>query len=342
MSKNEKERNPMKKLFRRFLQVMMSLAAISLVITAYNCAEAETKKEFKVAIANSCLNTWGFNTVKGFCDYFDTKKEEGFTYQVSEVQKDGDIVETVEIVDELIATGVNGIVLIPTTSKALRETLEIARKGGVKFGTVGTTLGYPKFHPDAPDFVLAGVIYPTAYKMAKMAIEKIGGKGNVVLINGDEGSDVAEDTKRGWEDGCAEYPGINIIYNDYVGWTGDVAYDVMADILVKHEKIDLVLAICDSPAIGAHEAAAAVGREHEMVFTGWDAIPDFVELMVKEPNVYLTVANWGHWMGYYAAQSLYLALTDIQNMRTYVEIEYQVLTVEDFKKMPQYQPLFKE
>ena len=331
----------MRKMFRSYLRIMVLFAVVLSVIAGYGPAGAEAKEGFEVAIANTCLNEWGSNVIKGFSDYFETKKDEGFTYRTLEVQRDGDIVECVEIVDALVASGVDGMVLIPTTSEALRETLKIARKAGIKFGTVGTTLGYPRFDPDAADFVLAGVIYPIALQMGKMAIEKIGGEGNLVLLNGDEGSDVAEDTKRGWEDAAAQYPGINILYNDYVGWTGDVAYDVMADLLVKHDKIDLVFGVCDSPTIGAYEAAAAVGREQEMVYIGWDAIPDFVELMIKDPNVYLTVANWGHWMGYYAAQSLYLALADPQNMRTYVEIEYQILDLKGFENNPRYQHLFQ-
>ena len=74
-----------------------------------------------------------------------------------------------------------------------------------------------------------------------MAIEeKLNGEGNVVIMTGEAGSDVADDRKEGFEDACAEFPGITVLYSDYVAWFGDPVYDTMSDLLVKYDKIGLV------------------------------------------------------------------------------------------------------
>jgi ribose transport system substrate-binding protein len=328
------------------------LFLISLLIIAFSfigCEKEQVKEEavtepvekYLVGFAASYINDYEENAKNGFKEYWESLSDEGFSYKVAEVEKSGDVMETVEIVESLVSAGVDGIILFPVTSEALIETLNVAKKGGIKFGTVGTTLAIDKFAPNAPDFVVAGINYPPAYQAAEMAINKIGGKGNVVIITGTEGSDVADDRKEGFEDACAKFPDINIVYSDYVDWSQEPAYNVMSDLLSKYDKIDLVLACTDDAAFGAHEAAAAVGRADEILYTGWDSNSWFLERMVKDPTLFITIDTIGDTMAKTASSFMKDALTNPNFMRAYVELEYKVITLEEMKKLDKYQKYFE-
>lgn len=244
------------------------------------------------------------------------------------MQAEGTSVEEGMAMNETaIAEGTDGILFCVWVSDAFIPAFEMAEEAGIKWGSAGTILDIPQFAVPSPDFVVGGQNYPPAYQIAKMAIEeKLNGEGNVVILTGEAGSDVADDRKAGFEDACAEFDGINVIYSDYVAWFGDPIFDAMSDLLVKNDKIDLVLTATDPAAEAAYEAAAFVGRENEMYFTGWDYYATYKARMVESEQFYGTIAALPYFMGKIAAYSLFLAVADPQYLQIWIDVEYPVVT----------------
>jgi ABC-type sugar transport system substrate-binding protein len=115
----------------------------------------------------------------------------------------------------------------------------------------------------------------------------------------------------------------------------------MSDLLSKHDKIDLVLTCTDDAAFGAHEAAAAVGRAKESLYTGWDANKWFLQKMPQDPTLFLTIDCNGETMAQLASQMMFNALTNPDYLRSYVELEYKVVTLENMKRQEKYKKYFQ-
>jgi ribose transport system substrate-binding protein len=105
------------------------------------------------------------------------------------------------------------------------------------------------------------------------AAKLLGGKGEVVEIQGLPGSPPARDRSEGFHDGIATFPGIRIIHNPTANWLREEALTQMEIALKARAHIDLVYAHNDPMAVGAFLAAKASGRENEMKFIGIDALP---------------------------------------------------------------------
>lgn len=110
------------------------------------------------------------------------------------------------------------------------------------------------------------------------AVKWLGGpgkaKGNVVEIWGGSASTPAHDRHNGFHEIIDREPGINMLTKPNDGdWKQDKAYDIMADALDEHPKIDLVYGHNDPMAYGAYLAAKDMEREKETAFLGIDGIP---------------------------------------------------------------------
>ncbi len=113
-------------------------------------------------------------------------------------------------------------------------------------------------------------------------------------------------------------------------------YDTMSDLLVKYDKIDLTLTATDPAAQSCYEAAAFVGRENEIYFTGWDYYADYKQSMIDSEQFYGTVACLPYYMGKVAAYALFSAVSDPQFLQLWIDVEYPVITHDN---MDVYEPL---
>jgi ribose transport system substrate-binding protein len=101
----------------------------------------------------------------------------------------------------------------------------------------------------------------------------LGGKGDVVEIQGLPGSPPARDRSEGFREGISGSPGIRIIHNPVANWLREEALTQMEIALKVHPHIDLVYGHNDPMAVGAYLAAKAAGRGDEMKFIGIDGLP---------------------------------------------------------------------
>ena len=76
------------------------------------------------------------------------------------------------------------------------------------------------------------------YESAKALVDKLGGKGNVVMLNGIAGVDAAELWKVGAQAAFAEAPGIKIVSDEYGNWSTADATSVMRTVVAQNPQID--------------------------------------------------------------------------------------------------------
>jgi ribose transport system substrate-binding protein len=123
---------------------------------------------------------------------------------------------------------------------------------------------------------------------AEWVASQLGGKGNVVVLEGIPGAASSEDRKKGAAKVFPKYSGIKIVSQQTAEYDRAKALHVMENILQAQPKIDAVYCFNDEMAMGAMSAVKAAKRTGIMI-TGMDANKDAVEA-VKKGDLTMTIA----------------------------------------------------
>jgi ABC-type sugar transport system substrate-binding protein len=172
--------------------------------------------------------------------------------------------EQLGIVEDLIAEGVDYIVINPTDPQVQRVAYEKVIAAGIPL-VVGN---YSNPFPDDWGFqptMFSGYSHKDAgIRLANYLHEKYGPGKTVAVIHGTPGQ-VTED--RAPEALYAEL-GFEIVYEDHADYDRLKAYDKMERILVAHPDVDIIVATSSAMAVGAVEASIANGAGGEYPIYG--------------------------------------------------------------------------
>lgn len=163
-------------------------------------------------------------------------------------------------IEDLIAAGVDLIMVSPLTEDGLTDACQAAMDAGIPVVTMDRT-------------VLCDVtckVVADNYLMGQMAADKLaemlGGKGNVIECCGTYGASATYGRQYGFEERMAEkYPDIKIIDSKDCNYNSAEAATYMEDMLQKYGtgEIQAIYAHNDVMAYGAIETLKAAGRDNE-------------------------------------------------------------------------------
>jgi ribose transport system substrate-binding protein len=178
-------------------------------------------------------------------------------------------------IDNFIAAGVDLILLNPGDPVAIEPAIKRAQKAGIIVVSVDTHAKGANATVETNN-IQAGTI------ACEYLIEKMGGKGDMIIVNGPQVSSVIERVK-GCKAVAAKHPGIKILSSDQdAKGSRDGGLAVMQSLLTRFPKVDGVFAINDPTAIGAELAAKQLHRTNFPI-TAVDGAPD-AEAALKDPN----------------------------------------------------------
>jgi ribose transport system substrate-binding protein len=167
-------------------------------------------------------------------------------------------------INGLVAQGVNVIVSFADAGEALLPTVQAATAAGVKFVSIVACPG-GKPGEDYVDCVSENVD-TYGYGLAKWTIEKMGGKGNLVMTGGQAGNPYSAAVYKGLKRAAAENPGVKILNEQMgdvpvdTGWEPGKTKQVMAGLITKFGQIDGVVADYGGGSVGGIEAFLESGR----------------------------------------------------------------------------------
>lgn len=171
--------------------------------------------------------------------------------------------------DQLISAGVDAIIVVPVQADSLQPQVAAAKAANIPVVAVNASLNNPDIDGDVqPDDVLAG-----EGEMQMMA-DKLGGKGNIVVLQGPLGQSGQINRQTGIDNVLKKYPDIKVIAQDTANWKRDEAVNKMKNWISAHgEKIDGVVAQNDDMGLGALQALKEAGMTDTPV-VGIDGIED--------------------------------------------------------------------
>ncbi len=177
--------------------------------------------------------------------------------------------EQTRLVDDLITKGVDGIVLVPVDSAGIVPAIERANAAGIPVALANTKANGGKFITFS-----AVENYDAMTQVAEDVVERLGGKGKVIILEGTAGAQTAIDRLKAINDVLAKYPDIEILASQTAEFSRAKGLEVMENLLQSYPEIDAVMAGNDEMALGAIEALDAAGRLENTLVSGFDGNSD--------------------------------------------------------------------
>ena len=171
-------------------------------------------------------------------------------------------------VDQFVNAGVNAIIVVPVQADSLAPQVANAKAKKIPFLAVNAAL-------NSPD--LAGTVLPDDVKAGEqemqMMVDKLGGKGNIVVLQGPLGQSGELDRTKGIQNILAKHPGMKILAKDTANWKRDEAVNKMKNWISSFgSQIDGVVAENDDMGLGALQATREANVKLPIV--GVDGIED--------------------------------------------------------------------
>jgi len=222
-------------------------------------------------------------------------------------------------IEDLISKKVSALLINPTDADAVVPAIQKANEAGIPVFTVdrGANGGTVVSHI-ASDNVAGGKM------AAEFLCQAIGGKGNVVELQGIAGTSAARDRGQGFN----EYMSINckdakIVAQQTANFNRDEGLKVFENILQAQPEIAAVFAHNDEMILGAIQAAEAAGRTG-IIFVGFDAIDDALQA-IQDGKLAATVAQQPALMGQLAVETAIKYLNG-ESVEAYIPVELSLVT----------------
>lgn len=166
-------------------------------------------------------------------------------------------------IEDMLVKGIDGLVVLATESAALTPIAKKAHNKGVFIVNVDRGFTEP-----VADVFLEGDNKAFGRKAAEFIATKLGGKGNIVILEGIPCT-VNTDRVNAFKEVMTRYPDIKILGQQPAMWNREKGLNVMQTFLTQFPKIDAVWAGDDDVALGAIKAIKDAKRDKDLfVFPG--------------------------------------------------------------------------
>ena len=181
-----------------------------------------------------------------------------------------DVNKQLSQIENLIAQKVDVIVVAAVDSDAIVPAVDMAKNANIPLVGLNMLINTTEpYYYAGPDDVKAGELEMQA------AIDKIGGKGNILILEGPIGCSAQTQRHEGNHNILAKYPDVKILAEKTANWSRAEALALTENWLQSFSgQIDAIIAHNDEMSLGAIQALEAKGLKSEIPVTGVDAIKD--------------------------------------------------------------------
>lgn len=141
-----------------------------------------------------------------------------------------------------------------------------------------------------PDLATIGLI------VMEHVCEELEGEGNIAILEGVMGNSVQQTIAASYDEILEKYPDINVVFRDNADWETDAALSKVENWLTTGKKIDTIVCMNDSMAIGAMQAVNSADKTGEIQIYGSDATDQAIDAVRKGEmtgTVYFDVEDEG-------------------------------------------------
>jgi ribose transport system substrate-binding protein len=231
-------------------------------------------------------------------------KKLGVNLVVQAADREVDVERQMQIIENLIERKVSALCITPSGSREIVPVIVKANRANIPVIIVDTRADEKALA--AAGGKIATFIGSDNFDGGKIAgaflIEKLGGKGNVAVLEGIAGHETGDARLRGFREAMAGAPGMTIVASQPANWERDQGFNVFQNLLQANPNITALFACSDLMALGATEAIAAAGKTGKITVVGFDAQPEAREA-IKLGRMAATVAQFPTRMGAIAVEN---------------------------------------
>jgi ribose transport system substrate-binding protein len=217
------------------------------------------------------------------------------------IKDEQDVARQIAIVEQMIARGVNAIVLAPADSKALVSVTKKAVDAGIVVVNIDNRLDRDALKDRALAVPFVG---PDNRKGARAVgayvASKLRAGDPVAVIEGAPNAFNGIQRRLGFED-AAKAGGLRIVRSQSADWETARANQVVTALVAEQPDVKAVLCANDSMALGAVAALRAAGRDRQIYVAGFDNI-SAVQALVGSGAVLATADQHGDQLAVYGIE----------------------------------------
>lgn len=227
--------------------------------------KVKANKKYKIAmIVKNSTNPYMVAQLEGVKK---AGEDMGFEAVTMAPSQQDSVEEQVRIIEDMLQSGVNGIMIHCADSNGIMPAVRKARSAGIPVITIGTPAA-------EPTMLRTGVNYEeTGYVIATYIAKKLNGKGNVIILEGPAGAQNARERLAGIKRGFEPYPDIKIVASQTANFKRTEGMSVTENLIQKFQDVNAIIGANDESALGAIQALKAAGM-NDVLVAGFDGNED--------------------------------------------------------------------
>lgn len=233
----------------------------------------------QVALIMKSLANEFFKTMEDGARAHHAENVEKYDLIAQGIKDELDVNRQVQLVEQMVARGVDAIVIAPADSKALVGVCAQAMAEGVTVVNIDNKLDAEVLEEQGVEIPFVG---PDNRAGARLVGEELAKKlapgSEVAIIEGVQTAYNAQQRKAGFED-AMDAAGMNIVASQSARWEMSEAARIVPPILSAHPDLKALLCANDSMALGAAAALREAGRLGDVLVVGYDNISAVQDLV---------------------------------------------------------------
>ncbi|MFF4269010.1 substrate-binding domain-containing protein [Streptomyces sp. NPDC001536] len=299
------------------LAAVVAAAIVGATSFLHSGSADDAGKSRKIGLSLSTLNNPFFVSIRAGAQA--EAKKLGVDLTVTDAQNDAS--QQANQLENFTSSGLGTIIVNPVDSDAVTPAAKGVNKADIPLVAVDRAVN------NASTAALVASDNTTGGKLAAKALaEKLGGKGRIVILQGQAGTSASRERGAGFAEGLKAYPGIEVVAKQPADWDRTKGLDVMTNLLQANPGISGVFAENDEMALGAIKALGSKAGKSVQVI-GFDGTDDGLKA-VKAGTLYASVAQQPSELGRIAVQNAVKA-AEGEKVAKSVMVPVKVVTKEN-------------
>jgi len=312
------------KKFSKLAGIVAVVAASALIVTGCSTSSATptaTTHTYKIGASFPVLDAFLQKVANGITA---EAKAKGATADI--VAANNDVATQLSQVENFISQKVDAIIVVAVDTSSAGPMTSAAQAAKIPLIYVNRK---PSDLPAGVPYVGSNSLVSGQLEMTQLA-KLAGGKGNVVIMEGEVTNEAALDRTKGCNDVVAQNPGMKVVKTGTANWDRAQGQTLMENWLQSGVSFDIVCAKNDEMALGAINALKAAGKKlgtGGILVGGVDATADALAAL-KSGDLATTVFQDAGGQGGGGVDAA-LTLISGKTVSDYVDVPYQLVTLDN-------------
>ncbi|HVK53592.1 MAG TPA: sugar ABC transporter substrate-binding protein [Burkholderiales bacterium] len=301
------------------------VAAAAFAIPFSSIASPQPAAKPKVALVMKSLANEFFLTMENGAKEYQKLNSAKFDLIANGIKDETDTANQIKIIEQMIASKVNAIVLAPSDSKALAPVVKRAMDSGIVVINIDNRLDDGVLKQKGLNVPFVGPDNRKgAQKVGEYLAKQLKAGDKVAIVEGITTSFNAQQRTNGFQD-AMQAAGVKVVSVQSGEWEIDKANKVAAAILSEHRDIKAILCGNDNMALGAVAAVKSANKTGQVKVVGYDNI-SAIKPMLADGRVVATADQYAAKQAVFGIETALKAISEKKPQSPLIETPVDLVT----------------